>query len=283
MSSIASVVARALSPVPDVFSVAGGLDIQSDHAAVARRAALQGARTVDGLIDLIPGDFVEVLREPLRGIAGTTNKLCSARLTLVKWEAHKKAGTMPAHLFRQAPEVQLTADFGSSPDALMHRKNLEDAHKAYLAGLLDSALAAKRDDIRFLEAALTPEKLYERLSPIVIEHGQVVLRNRRVANIKFSADNKVEGLTWVEDAQKVAECKNLLADVVVYAFRVISIVELASHATSAKQDRKKALAKAADVEMADATRAGPSIQSMVDRAVAARLKQVDRKPGRKSV
>ncbi|PBK68150.1 hypothetical protein ARMSODRAFT_1020171 [Armillaria solidipes] len=34
--------------------------------------------------------------------------------------------------------------------------------------------------------------------------------------------------------------------------------------------------------MADATRPGPSIQSMVDRAVAARLKQLDTKGGKKN-
>ncbi|KAG7439279.1 uncharacterized protein BT62DRAFT_832964, partial [Guyanagaster necrorhizus] len=258
MSSIASVVARALSPVPDVFSTAGGLDISSDHAAVARRSALQGARTVDALIDLVPGDFVEVLREPLRGIASTANKLCSARTTLSKWEAHKKAGTMPAHLFRQAPEIQMTSDFGSSAEGSAQRQALLDAHKAYLDGLLESAIKAKRDDIAFLEAALTPEELYKRLSPLVIDRGQRVLHNRRVANIKFTADNKVAGLEWVQDSQKVAECKNLLADVVVYAFRVISIVEMAQYTASAKLDRKKAIKKAADVEMADATRAGPS-------------------------
>ncbi|KAG7441771.1 uncharacterized protein BT62DRAFT_867876, partial [Guyanagaster necrorhizus] len=274
---IASVVARALSPIPDVFSTAGGLDIASDHAAVARRSALQGARTVDALIDLVPGDFVEVLRTPLRGVASTANKLCSARTTLAKWEAHQKAGTMPSHLFRQAPEIQMTTEFGSSADGSAQRQALLDAHKAYLDGLLSSAIKAKRDDVLFLERALTPQELYSRLSPVVIDRGQRVLKDRMVANIKFSADNKVEGLTWVQDTQKVQECKNLLADVVVYAFRVISIVEMTSYTASAKEDRKKALKKAADVEMADATRAGPSIQSMVDRAVAARLKQVDKR------
>ena len=34
---------------------------------------------------------------------------------------------------------------------------------------------------------------------------------------------------------------------------------------------------AADVEMADATRPGPSIQSLVDRAVSAKVKELEKK------
>ncbi|SJL17881.1 uncharacterized protein ARMOST_21448 [Armillaria ostoyae] len=72
-----------------------------------------------------------------------------------------------------------------------------------------------------------------------------------------------------------------MADSIAYAFRIISIVESHAAVESVKQERKRDLKKAADVEMADSSRPGPSIQSMVDRAVAAKLKTVEAKKGKK--
>jgi hypothetical protein len=53
---------------------------------------------------------------------------------------------------------------------------------------------------------------------------------------------------------------------------VISIAGARDAVMATKISKKKDLAKSADVEMADATKPGPSIQSMIDKAVSARLK-----------
>jgi len=51
-------------------------------------------------------------------------------------------------------------------------------------------------------------------------------------------------------------------------------VEAQDFVTASKAMAKKQLHESADVEMADATRPGPSIQSMIDKAVSARLKKI---------
>ncbi|KAH7916879.1 hypothetical protein BV22DRAFT_1027295, partial [Leucogyrophana mollusca] len=64
-------------------------------------------------------------------------------------------------------------------------------------------------------------------------------------------------------------------DCLVYAFRIISIIDARDFSVQAKEKQKKELHAAADVEMADASKAGPSIQSMIDSAISARLKKLD--------
>ncbi|EIW53801.1 uncharacterized protein TRAVEDRAFT_52924 [Trametes versicolor FP-101664 SS1] len=54
-------------------------------------------------------------------------------------------------------------------------------------------------------------------------------------------------------------------------------------AMQAKIEKKKATEKSADVEMADATKPGPSIQSLVDKAVAGRVKPLEGKLNKLSV
>ncbi|KAF7975506.1 hypothetical protein HWV62_9439 [Athelia sp. TMB] len=65
-----------------------------------------------------------------------------------------------------------------------------------------------------------------------------------------------------------------MADSVVYAYRCISIVEAREFAVKSKLAAKKDLAASADVEMADGSKPGPSIQSLVDKAVSAQLKKM---------
>jgi hypothetical protein len=54
---------------------------------------------------------------------------------------------------------------------------------------------------------------------------------------------------------------------------VLSIVEAHNYAATAKVKAKKQLHETADVEMANATKPGPLIQSMINKAVAARIKK----------
>ncbi|PBK64919.1 hypothetical protein ARMSODRAFT_841528, partial [Armillaria solidipes] len=252
-------------------------------ASIARRVALQGVRSVDALIDMIPGDYVDVLRGPLKGIAATATKLVSARSTLEKWKLHQAAGTIPSHLFRQAPVIQLTSDYGSSDDASAHRKKLTDAHTLYMQSLLANAVAAKADDVLFLAASLEPAVLFESMQDKIAKHTAKLLATRKVPRITFDGmTGAFESVVYEEDALVKQQGQNVLADSIAYAFRVVSIVESHAAVESVKQERKKDLSKVAATEMADATRPGPSIQSMVDRAVAARLKQMDTKGGKKN-
>ena len=58
-----------------------------------------------------------------------------------------------------------------------------------------------------------------------------------------------------------------------FALRAITFTQNQEMAKSIKESAKKRIQKDADVEMADATKPGPSIQSMIDKAVSARFKK----------
>jgi len=77
---------------------------------------------------------------------------------------------------------------------------------------------------------------------------------------------------FITNPAAVTLAQQVKLDCVVYAYRVMSITQTREEAMSKKISKKKDLAKSADVEMADATQPGPSMQSLIDKAVSARLK-----------
>jgi hypothetical protein len=76
-----------------------------------------------------------------------------------------------------------------------------------------------------------------------------------VANISVTA--------WHNNPAATVIGLQVLEDCVVYAFRVILIAESLTLRAELKFQKNKVLAEQADVEMADATRPGPSIQSLI--------------------
>ncbi|KAF8221316.1 hypothetical protein L208DRAFT_1382310 [Tricholoma matsutake] len=78
-------------------------------------------------------------------------------------------------------------------------------------------------------------------------------------------------------AQLLSE--QVLEDSVVFAFCIIAVVEARDMVMLTKISKKKDLAKSADVEMADATKPGPLMQSMIDKAVSTQLKSLLKPPG----
>ncbi|KII82811.1 hypothetical protein PLICRDRAFT_181010 [Plicaturopsis crispa FD-325 SS-3] len=264
---------RAASPfVSSIAQANPGSNSSSNRAA--RHTALQAATTVDELIAMVPQDYRHVLRTPLLEVAALTTKLWSARSTLEKWNAHKTAKTYPPHIRSKAPEVQLSKDFGENAVADAHRTRLHDAHKAYMDATLDNCIRAKSDDVAFLERALDPTKLFEQLAPLVAKRGEEILAKSKLPIFKSNEQGGLELDTWEENTVAKDLATQVYNDCVVYAFRIISIVDAREHTVKAKLSAKKTLATAADVEMADASKPGPSIQSLIDKAVSARLKKV---------
>src|ERR1700677_4623951 len=118
-STFSTAMLRAVSPLASATVSAYSDD--RDTLRLSRHTMYQGATTVDDLVAMVPQDYRHVLRDPLMGIANTTTKLCSARATLARWNAHKTAGTFPPHIRVRAPEVQLSKDFGEDAAGAGHR------------------------------------------------------------------------------------------------------------------------------------------------------------------
>lgn len=264
-------ITRALSPMPGIMSAV--LGASEDASAIARHTTLQSATSVETLIGMIPSDYQHVLRDALLGIAATTVKKLSATATLAKWEQHRAAGTYPSHLAVKAPEIQLTRDFGEKAEAAVHQAALHKAHKDYMDRQLENAIRAKTDDVAFLNAALQPDALYKELSPIVFKRGKELMDGCKLPVFSEDGDGRIILSGWSENESAKRLAKDVLTDVVVYAFRVICLVEARELAKLGKLSQKKAISRSADIEMADASRPGPSIQALVDKAVAGALKK----------
>jgi hypothetical protein len=273
--------ARALSPI--IAGHAAATEASFDAARNARHTVLQGANSLEELIAMVPHDYREVMRPHLIKVAALATKRVAARSTLTKWEMHaaREPVTFPNHISTKVPEIQLTKEFSEEPDARATRKALDDAHTAYCVALLKSSILVKKQDVEHLDGLLEPGKLYAMMKSDIDLRVNVLTKSSRIpvfsdAPAKDGEDVEMGELKLVgwEDSPTQAElARSVRNDAVVYAFRAISIVEVHDLSLQHKLERKKAISKSADVEMADATKAGPSIQSLVDRAVNARLKQ----------
>ncbi|KAI5114577.1 hypothetical protein M0805_002841, partial [Coniferiporia weirii] len=159
---------RALSPVAMVLSDPPAL---GDGAAQrrSRLAQLQSTRSVEDVMAVVPGDYVPTLRPALMEVAAIQAKLSQSRDVLVKWDVLKAAGKYPTFLNSAAPSVQLTKEYKEQAAGLAHKSGIESAHKAHLDATFVAAVAAKHDEIMFLEKVLKPDQLYSRLRPLV-EH-----------------------------------------------------------------------------------------------------------------
>ena len=93
-----------------------------------------------------------------------------------------------------------------------------------------------------------------------------------------STEVELEG--WEDNPTVVALAKEMRSDVALYSHRVFHLTEQRSLTAVKKQFEKKRVKEDADVEMKDNTSAGPSIQSLVDKAVSSQLKKILPKAGK---
>ena len=253
-----------------------GENPSTDSAArMVRHTAFQGASTVEELIAMIPSDYRTLLQPFLLEVAGLASKRASAQNVHSKWLAHQTAGTLPSHLRARAPEVQVTKEFGGQQSATAQRSSLLELHDTYGKAALAKSLELKAADLAHLETLLTPEALYKRMEPIIEDRANAILKATKLPRFdRVMLDGKldVQLVEWVPNKAAEALAREVLDDCVVYAFRVISIVEVREFSLINKANKKKAIARAADVEMADGTKPGPSIQSLIDKAVSKAVK-----------
>jgi acetolactate synthase regulatory subunit len=101
-----------------------------------------------------------------------------------------------------------------------------------------------------------------------------ILAKSKLPRFSYNQVGEPTLLGWEENSIAAALLKVIVADVPVYCYRVVSIVEARDFVAVSKAMAKKQLHESTDVEMADATRPSPSIQSMIDKAVSASLKKI---------
>ncbi|KAF9455374.1 hypothetical protein BDZ94DRAFT_1242293, partial [Collybia nuda] len=119
------------------------------------------------------------------------------------------------------------------------------------------------------------------LHPIVKQQGEYLVQHTQVPTWEPVGDTGEVTLGPLRPSVAVIElAQHMQEDVVVYAYRMVCITEMQEHAKSIKFQKKVALKKDADVEMTDASGSASTdrstIQSMVDKAVAAQMKKAQK-------
>src|ERR1700733_10295413 len=127
---------------------------------------------------------------------------------------------------------------------------------AYLITLLDNSIRAKSDDVLFLEKALDAQRLFNEIAPAVKARARDILAKSKLPLFTTSETGELSLSGWEDNSIASDLGHTILADIPVYCFRVLSIVEARDHARTAKVKAKNQLHTAADAEMADASKPG---------------------------
>ena len=277
-SLIASIL-RATSPglaaADDVVLQSGQASERRRDTATrdARHLRLQATVSVDGVLACIPADYLSVLREPLMGVVHTAAKLVSARSTLEKWTVAQATGTIPPVFTTKAPSVQLTKEFAGTDTALQHQEQLKLNAKKLSLEALSEGIRAKTDEVQFLEDSLGAEKLLKDILPTLKARYNDLSSRNQIPTLTDHSNGTVTLDGWIVSPVVKTLYKAVRDDYIVWCQRLIAIVESRQDFKTSKQKQKRKLQEAADVEMADATKPGPSIQSMIDKAINARMKK----------
>ncbi|KAH9846185.1 hypothetical protein C2E23DRAFT_907975 [Lenzites betulinus] len=279
--------ARALSPALAALSLGSGAGASAAESTAAsdfiRRQAYEKANTVTELIATIPANYREALGTELRFISDLTEKLVTARSIHRKIESAIADGQIPSHLLLKVPELQACKEFRESGKLQTVNQAVSKSIAAAQSAVMETALAGKQAEVEHLEGLLARDSVIKRMSDLVLSRWGSIRDRSQIPTFTTSAsvipslhvtgnitDIKVD--SWVTNPTVVAECNHLIEDLWPIAIRCMFIIELRDAALKQKIDKKKAVEKSADVEMADATKPGPSIQSLVDKAVAGRVK-----------
>ncbi|OSD02522.1 hypothetical protein PYCCODRAFT_1367182, partial [Trametes coccinea BRFM310] len=145
-----------------------------------------------------------------------------------------------------------------------------------------AAIAGKTAEVELLKGKLEHAYLFAEYKDAIAARFVQVREQNKVPTLKYvdnngigvdaalSTDVTVEG--WLTNPAIVAEFNDLALDLVSIAARAIAIINQRESAMQLKIEKKKQVEKSADVEMADATQPGPSLQSLLDRTVKGQLK-----------
>ena len=263
---------RARTPTLSALAVS-----KATEANVTRWHVLLGANSLSELVAMVPHNYRETLKPFLVEISANAEKRSRAKETFERLSGLRAREPIqfPNHIAVKVHEVQLTKEFASTDAGRKAASDLQAANLVYKTSLLDQEIAAKAANIEHLDERLDVEYLFGKMRPIISQRFETLKLTNKVPVLdKGTEEGEIVVKSWVVSPALHGEYTQLLQDASSFALRASGLVDAKHDAVHQKAAAKKALKEAADVEMADATKPGPSIQSLVDKAVSAALKKV---------
>ena len=294
MSSSSAAFARALSPSLDGITQAIHLNTMSTLGDPSRslisedkvlilQARIAECRTVEQVIDIVYPDYRPAFREHLLLFTSWCDKMETVRASLERLNSTLEAQTIPPRLRVKAPEFQFTKEFGESgSDAASAARNAFSAATAtYQEAINAASLAGKKAELDFWTDKCGIPELLEKLSDVIAQVWNDNRNRFKIPTITYGLEGKPSLGAWEVSDQKRVERDTLIRAIPLIGAHLGNLVVIRHRAMAMKISKKKDTADKADVEMADATRPGPSIQSLIDKGLNARLKALNLVPGKK--
>jgi hypothetical protein len=297
MSSSAAAFSRALSPAMESLTSAvlnntyirlddptDKADI-GDHQIHVLHAKIAECRSVDQVIDCVYPDYRPALREHLLLYASWCEKKQAAMASEERLTRSLSAQTIPPRLRVKAPEFQFTKEFGESNSEMASatRNAFAAATASFQEAVNKASLAGKGHEIDFWVEKCGAPELLEKLADLI----NLVWDSRRshfkIPTINYDNQGKPTLGDWVISPQKQAERDTLIRASPLFGSQIGEIVAIRHRVMATKIQKKREVAAKADTEMADGTKPGPSIQSLIDKGLNARLKKLNLVPGKAKV
>ena len=297
MSSSTAAFSRAFSPALESLTSAvlnntylrldeptNRVDI-GDQQIHVLHAKIVECRTVDQVIDCVYPDYRPAVREHLLLFTSWCEKKEAAKASSERLRRSLSAQTIPPRLRVKAPEFQFTKEFGESNSemALSTRNAFATATAAFQEAVNKASLAGKNAEVDFWTDKCGAPELLEKLSDLINSVWNSRRESFKIPTILVDDNGKSQLGDWEISPQKRAERDTLTRAAPLLGSQIGEIVAIRHRAMATKIQKKKEVAAKADVEMADGTKPGPSIQSLIDKGLNARLKKLNLVPGKSKV
>ena len=240
-------------------------------------------RSVEQVIDAVPSDYRQALREHLLSYSSWCEKMETVKTSLERLTRALEAQTVPPRLRVKAPEFQFTKEFGdSNTDASNQaRTSFNTATATYQEAINVAAKSGKKAELDFWVNKCSLPKLLEAGTDIVNAVWTARHQSFRVPVIVYNEEGRPTIGDWEVPSQKKIERDCLIKAFPTIGTHIGQLVSIRHRSMEIKIQKKKEVAAKADVEMTNATTAGPSIQSLIDKGLNARLKKLNLVPGKK--
>ena len=272
-----------------------------------RHMAISSASSFDELMALVPPNYASAVRPLLQKVGDLAAQEVSMKATLAKWQDmwNAEPRQFPSDLPGKDRQPQLTKAFAESDEGRRLLKSMTDSYAKSRSEDFQKWIDTKTANLAMVSAQLKPAQMLKKALDVLGPRIKDVEESSRVSVFSdtpkseyqdadgnvlpgfviFDADVAMENgeiqlIGWRNSGAEHLVAKHLRQDYLAFALRLIQIIENKHSAEQYKARQKKDIQRAAEVEAADLM-PGPSIQSMIDRAVNARLgkgKTVSRTP-----
>ena len=297
MSSSSAAFARALSPSLDAIAQAvlnnttklskkaEDYVFRGENELSVLHAKISECRSIDQVIDTVPSVYRPAFREHLLLYSSWCEKFETVKASTERLKQSLSKQDVPQRLRVKAPEVQFTKDFqeSGSAKATASRNAFAAATATFQEAINKATLDGKKAELDFWRDKCDLANLLEALSDIIATVWNDRSDSFYHPSISYDDEGKAELGDWVIPSSRTIERDTLIRAAPLLGRQIGSIVEIRHRVLSTKIEKKKEVAAKADVEMADATKPGPSIQSLIDKGLNARLKKLNLVPGKTSV